>query len=213
MFDQETGFVLKRFLPSTHKISLLTSSMGKINLVVKKTGALQRAWPGMLIAYQPKTLYESTFFSESIEIMEIPPTTTADDNFIIHHLLELCYYFVPLANPCSEIFDHLCSCFAFFTHKQLFEKNFDTLKRIFILRFLYLAGVFPLHNSTESMQLFTRLTACSLDIKDQQKVESISMLIETVNKLGLRTVDKLIFDCIKTHPSFKLLKTVPFLYE
>lgn len=213
MLEKEVGFVLKRFLPSTHKISLLTQEHGKLNIIVKRTDALQRVWPGMLIGCQPKPLFEATYTSDSIEIIDIPPTLTSDDTFLVHHLLDLCYYFVPLASPCPEIFDHLNFCFNILLQKHLFEKNFDAIKRVLVLRFLYLAEVLPMQSGCETTMIFARLTPYSLDIEDQQKVESISLLINEINKIGLRTVDKLIFDCIKTHPSFKLLKTVPFLYE
>jgi len=212
MHEKEVGFVLKRFLPSTHKISLLTQSMGKVNVIVKKPNILQRIWPGMVVSCQLELLFEATYTCEDIEIIEIPPVLTAHDTYLIHHLLELCYYFIPLANPCSEVFDHLFFSFSIFLNKQLFIHNFDIIKRILILRLLHFSGTFS-SELCGNTTLFDRISPHSLDIKDEQKVESVSLLIEEVHKIGVKTVDRLIFNCIKTHPSFKLLKTVPFLYE
>src|SRR3989304_9119017 len=99
MPDKEFGLILKRYLPSSHKISVLTPNMGKIHLIIKKASICQRIWPGMVITFVPQIIVRESYVCEDAEIISSPQSETKEDMYWIHHLLELCYYFIPYESP------------------------------------------------------------------------------------------------------------------
>ncbi len=100
MHNKEFGFILKRFLPYKKKLSVLCCQKGKINLITQPTEKCHQLWPGMLICFTPTFNNKKICIAHDIEIIMSPEQENFSNLYWVHHLLEICYYFVPLENPC-----------------------------------------------------------------------------------------------------------------
>jgi hypothetical protein len=203
MNDYVTGIVLKRFLPAQQKISVLTQSWGKINLIVKKTDMCQRIWPGMTLSFPLLSRIESSYIIETATIEAMPHVEATPDVWLLYHLLELSYYFLPLEDYCPEAFLIVQECNAYLKHQQKFQYQFVQLKSIFIARFLLTLGSFDYPYFIQKIDW----SSFSIDFDDQQKVDSLKIHLAQLPQSFVEELDAWIFCCLKSHPMFKLLKT------
>ena len=113
MIQSQAGFVLKRFQPNKSKITILSMHEGKFDLSFRKFNDCFKLWPGMLVSFNVEITHK-TLFGSNIQILASPNLSENHSIFFMHHILELCYFFVPSNKPCPEIFNFLKHFFLFF---------------------------------------------------------------------------------------------------
>lgn len=184
------GIVLKTFFSSAYKISLLDLDHGKITAVP----STNQICAGALVRYM-LAKRGNNYQISSIEYIALPLALDRNDLFFYHHVLELCYYFVPLdGGPCN----------LFYVVRQLALLDGEHLSyryKIFFLVRLFL--IFGIHSEIPHGQwpLLKQIFASDVD----------SIIIET---LDLKTVDEMrgwLHSCLIHHPLLKQFKTLQFL--
>ncbi|QQR48639.1 hypothetical protein IPF37_03680 [bacterium] len=203
------GFVIKKFLPSQSKISLLTASLGKISIFIKNQKTCETLWPGMLISLTA-THTEHNYRADTVTIIAMPSITSNEDITWVHHLLELCYYIIPLQNPAENNFGHVAQYLTILDYKEHFENSLSILQMLCILHLLHTTGNTDeklLHN-TPLLQTINSLPA----LLAHESRQSLKKNLALFDSHDLGNITTSIKNYLRQHPCFNLFKTVKFMY-
>jgi len=206
--NKELGFILKRFLPAKQKLSILTQNFGKAEIITNPPDKSFILWPGMLISFHASQSIKNMYIANNVEILLSPTENNSCYLHWIHQTLEICYYFLPLQDPCEEVFNHLYHCIALPKNECLFNNQISVIKKIYLLKLLLLMGFYPDKNLISLLSIYEQLTCTSIDIDNKQKVESIKIALQRVSSLQIKKIDNWVLSCINSHPCFKNFKTV-----
>lgn len=190
--EKNTGIVLKTYLPAKSKISLLDHTLGKI------VGVLTRAdiSSGACVSYFVNK-NSSVYFIQDIEIIDMPMALAHNDIFFLHHVLELCYYFVPSGSRAPQLFNLLI---ALYTCEQIL-RNIQ-MKKVFLFQLFTIVGMYP-DDVQFRTPYFHQLASASIDTLVGQPLD---LVIE-------QQLDAWLLQCIAMHPCAQNFKTVSFLYD
>lgn len=195
--DLYTGIVLK-VSAHNHTIALLDSKLGHINAVMFR---LPHMSSGALIEYALQKRNNS-YFIVSAEIVEAPLLVGASDLYFLHHVLELCYYSVPLGSIDTPIFDAII-----FLYKHYSAAWTMTEKLVFIFRLCIQTGFYSEHvflRKPDIMHLYTM----PID-----KVFSGTIHLEYMQAGCVQEMHDWIRSCLIEHPYGDQFKTVDFFYK
>ncbi len=184
------GIVLKTFFPHKQKVIVLDKQRGKI-VCIPDRNDIQ---PGSLISYQLSNQQRLPFV-RNINLIELPLLLAREDILFVHHVLEVCYYFIRSDDPSPEIFDLLLKLY----HSEIMLCD-KVNKKIFLFTLFWKLGIYPESKKFDSIY-FRNLAMKFIDRLD---FEYIDLEVE-------RLVDAWLFECLAMHPCFNYFKTVHFL--
>jgi hypothetical protein len=120
-----------------------------------------------------------------------------NDLMFMHHVLELCYYFVPLNSTCDQLFEMLSLL-------PLWEDSpwSASLKKIFIAKLLMIFALYP-QTAFVTTGFFRRLLYC----------DPRTMLTLDIDDNDMTYMDQWIRQTISEHPLVPQFKTAIFLTE
>lgn len=209
---KEYGIVL-RLYPS-HKFSVITNALGKIVLMAPRQNNVLRIRPSSLIEFTYKTSYQNVHVVKDIAILFTPLPQCATDLFWLHHLMELCYYFIPLHEASDEVFTMLKNCIALLTSYHLFELNgWEAIKRLCISSILLSIGFFPPDSLKKPILIMKKTLLLFIDFSNSSSLEFLQNELSSLRKITISNIDKWILECLKTHPQLYLFKTINFIYK
>lgn len=192
MHKKHTGIVVKRYFPLKQKIVLLDDTLGKITCVPPH----DRISLGTLLSYELQERSPMSFIYD-VELIAMPLDGLDLDILFVHHVLEVCYYFIPDQSPASEIFEIMMLLFT----KQPCIRH-PLFKKIFLFKLFALLGIYP-DNTVRVDALVHRLLA-----------EPLEMLMRSDVTYELeQRLTKWLRDCMIMHPCIEYFKTVHFLDE
>jgi len=222
VIPQEIGIVLKTFIPLKNKISVLTKSAGKMTLAINP-GRLKSVFsPGTVVTFRAKRNSASVVFPANLEVLVVPIDAIERQLYWFHHILEICYYFVPLGAACPDLFRLVQYCFELERSSALFEPYFDIVKKACLVKFFLLLGFYPESPPTggfnpqrEFCSVFDALVLASLDSANVQNVRSLRKLLSDIGdkaKKGswAKDVDRWLLMCLQEHPHAAYFKTTSF---
>lgn len=240
MIQSQAGFILKRFQPNKLKTSVLSMHDGKIDLSFKKFNDCFKLWPGMLISFNTEQMHKTLFglntqilacpnlsqsLSSSLHENVSPSVPATQSIFVMHHILELCYFFTPNNKPCPEIFNFLKQFFLFFENEK-FEQNhlklthanlahiklaqINLAQKIFVTKLFSLFGFFSHEPISTYLAAYETLTTTFIDFSIEQKVEFWETHLSCYQEKNL---DEWILESLKIHPHSYLFKTTVFIYK
>lgn len=189
--EKNKGIVLKTYVPQKCKLAVLDQELGKIMAVPNR----QTIGNGAFINYyvQPR---QNMHFIYDIELIDLPMALAKEDLLFVHHILELCYYFMPL-NSCSHsIFNQLI-----FLYTSPVVLSSMLLKKVFLFQLFTKLGLYPEGPQFQTPQ-FHFLATASIDTIPLQKID---LIIE-------QELDTWLLNCISLHPCAKNFKTIQFLH-
>lgn len=189
---ENTGIVLKDYSPIKKRITILDNTLGKIEAIYKNKKFIPKISSGTIISYNAKT--SNYFFKlEDINIIYIPINFGQKDLFFLHHLIELCYFFLPELDSSQEVFQFLV-----FIYKNInsFKTSLD--KKKILCKFFKIIGVYP-ENETQFPKDFLNLISQSINSKVTEK--------DDLHKY----INKWLLECIYSHSASKKFKTLNFL--
>ncbi len=186
------GIILKKHFPHRLRISVLDEHAGHISLIPHRWQGAGYACIGAMIGYELPE--EPDRFVRHIELLSMPTYETAFTQLFLHHVLELCYFFLPVGSGQSEIFSLGSYLLG---HFEDFATDYERQK-IFVAKLLFSIGLYPVEVAQLSVS------------------SSLTQPCDTLIKRGLtrRQASELvifIYQCIKSHPYGRLLKTINFL--
>ncbi len=186
------AIVLKTYLPAKHKLCLLDDQLGKIMAVPNRDDIGY----GAFILYQARE-QNGFYFMYAIEIIDLPLMLGKDDILFVHHVLELCYFFVPL----HEQIPGLCHLLIKLYNCEKIVNNIQA-KKIFLFQFFAALGLYP-EGARFQTPYFHQLAAASID---NIALYPIDLMIE-------QELDNWLLSCIALHPCTHNFKTVHFLQQ
>jgi len=129
-----------------------------------------------------------------IDVLELPVIQNLDDLIFFHHVLELSYYFIPLAKMANDIFDLL-----FFLYTPPEKFNCNGSKKLFLCKLFAHLGFYPEDNQIPIF-IFRLI-----------RFEYIDALINKSIDLSLeRKLDQWLDYCIAIHPCANCFRTLSF---
>lgn len=185
-----TGIVLKHFAPYRHKVSLLDRSLGHI------TGILthERLSVGTVLSY---TIQASRghYFIKNVELIDMPLRLASQDMLFLHHILELCHYFIPEGAHAERVYDLIIFIFnqTVITNKQ---------KKLFLCLLYVLLGLYAHDEFFYNSYMYELEQQPLHDMIDKD----IDINIE-------KNISRWLYQCISMHIDVQKLKTVHFLDE
>ena len=208
MQDKIIAFVVKNHFPLQNKITLISRHHGKITGYLNNNAHVKNISHGSIIACSITELKNNYLLIESPDtVIAFMPESQAAINWL-HHLLELCRYFIAEKSPNDQIFSWVVNFVALLHAAQLKNRpSFSTIQKIYILYFFELAG----------------LTHRPLNEKHYTLIEKINMLITandftalnllTYKESDSQTLTHSIVKTLQEHPCFIHFKTIPFVYS
>jgi hypothetical protein len=189
---QSIGIVLKSSHTNTQAIVILDQQRGKIsgNVSGRTTLALGN---GTVMTYD-LICRRSWYTLEGVNLEYVPFESARDDIFFLHHVLELCYYFLPEECAVDEVFQMLL----YLMHVAPYEKVVSR-KYLVVARLLHLFGLYPEHDG---------LCAYLQKIGDMP-LELFFDISCTENMQKI--VYQWVWSCIMAHPDKKKFKTIELL--
>ena len=212
MQEKECGIVLKRFTTSQHKFYLLAGSLGKIALVVFNQGVMRRIQVGTLIEFDFPKKQGNVHTAQQLAISLLPITQKPDDLLWLHHMLELCYYFIPLHQPSTECFIILKNSLTLLAHSDQFL-DWETVKKLCLGALLLCLGFFPPDHLQRPIIMTKNALFLSVDFQDAQKVEFLSKHLKKFCTVAHEELDMWLLQCIQSHPRVNMFKTIHFMYQ
>lgn len=193
--QQHFGFVLRTYFPKKHKISLFDERLGRIEGFIFRATILQMISSGTLISYEarPKGNLHSI---EAVNIQEVPLNAAKYDIYFLHHVLELCYYFLPLHYAMPSIF-HLIN----FVTQSSEQFHSSLQKKLFLLRFFSHLGIHPDEDTAPSGSLHNLLS------------QPIDSMLKMKVAIAESKLDQWLLACMESHPQKAQFKTVISGYD
>ena len=188
------GIILKKYMPKKNKIVVFDQIYGKIIAVSYDEKLLTHCACGTVIQY---VAYEMNqiFLCRQIELLSMPIQLNYEDIFFLHHLLELCYYFLPIGHAMEELFSLLIFVLSF-PHRITTRIH----KKMIIWRILVQHGLYP-ELDINSYKVFKNLMQITIS----------TMLEKTISHTFENVLDEWVFESIHSHPSVQQFKTISYV--
>ena len=188
--EKNKAIVLKTYLPQKYKLCVFDNDLGKVMTVPNR----EDIGYGALICYHARA-QQSLYFMHGIEIIDSPLMLGREDILFVHHVLELCYFFVPLSSPMPRLFELLLELYS---SKTILHTIIA--KKVFLFQFFAGLGLYP-EGARFQTPYFHQLAIASID---NIALYPIDLVIE-------QELDDWLLNCIALHPCTHNFKTVHFL--
>lgn len=208
MEERVVAFVIKKINFATSKAVVLTMNNGKRDLFFKTMSMGVKVCCGMLISFS-KIERNGQWICQDFEILACHSDLNCDGIYFLHHILEICYYFVPYDKPCAEIFSLLRN-WLMFSHRYGGVENFYLFNKIFVLKLLSLFGFYQCDKIIKSLDLYDKLTISFIDFTSSWNLEFLKNQLSDIRESDL---DEWIIQGLQEHPNFRLFKTLTFIYR
>jgi hypothetical protein len=187
----DKGIVLRTYQPYKNQVCLIDKVYGRIDAIIFK-GSLMA---GSMIEYRLEERRHGPMILNDIVLHEAPLLLARHDILFLHHLLELCYHFIPIASGTVGVFD--------------------------LLQVLYSADIQQWHNESKKLFLF-RVLMCIGMYSTQIDMEKalITLLVNVplgtaymaeLAKNHADLINKWLHACVREHPYVQKFKTIHFL--
>lgn len=213
MQEKEYGIILRRFATSQHKVSTLTNGLGKIALVVFSQQALYRIQLGSLVEFIAPQQNNNVYTTPQLVVVTTPIAHNTQDLAWLHHMLELCYYFIPLNQPAEECFIALNNSLALLQCANLFVlAQWNMLKKLCLGVLLLFLGFFPPRYLEQPIVTTKDVLLSCIGLSDEPKIERIQQFLQTFTTISCSDLDAWLLESIQSHPRAHTFKTVPLIY-
>lgn len=189
--EKNKGIILKSYQPYTCKVVILDADFGKITAVPHRENMSNGLCVSYYLQEQP-----NIYFMRDIEIIDMPMALGKEDILFVHHILELCYYFIPMGGCAPGIFPLLVKMY---DSPHIFQSTL--LKKIFLFQCFTVLGLYPEGRRFQD-PLFLYLSTASIDNLADQSVDLVNE----------RELDTWLLHCISVHPCIEHFKTINFLH-
>ena len=191
MNRESSGIILLSANGVRKKTSILDRSLGRIEAIMSREISA-----GTIISYRLSPFTSGYFLSE-VKIEYVPLFLAAHDLLFLHHMLELCYYFIPVGSCIAGLFDVI-----HWIYKLGNEVHNPLLKKYSIAKLLTTLGLWP-----EQHNVNTRMICQLINIP----IDRITL--QDVNLANERELNQWLRFCILQHPSGRKLQTIAFLSQ
>jgi hypothetical protein len=185
------AIVLKR-LSSAYKVALLDQEKGRVDGIVSKAPCV-----GALLEYRIEKERNSSLFINYYSIIDLPFAVAREDILFWHHILELCFYFVPPGYYVSSLFELLQFLYTVDSSRPWNVQS----KKLYLFKLLAAIGLYD-----ELPQL---VPASRVDKLLALAPHQITQVI--LDEKSEQVVNKWLRTCVVEHPKIQEFHTVHFL--
>lgn len=186
-----SGFVLKNTPATPHKASLIDQHYGRIDAISFK----EIPSAGSLIHYRLEVCPIGLARLHDAKLSHMPLELARHDILFLHHLLELCYYFIPLATYAEGLFDLLQ--FLYSVDIQVWN---DAIKKVFLFRILSAIGMYSTQLQVDK-QILNALMHTPFE----------TPLLRELAAAHKTSIEQWLMSCVREHPYIQKFKTLHFL--
>ncbi len=148
--------------------------------------------PGSCISYAVDKQIRGIDVASTAELIALPFYLARSDILFVHHVIEICFQFIPVGSRVDHIFE-LLTCL----YKVADDKPWSTkTKKIFVLQLLAMIGYYPEYELQKMAHLI-----------NQPFFSEYAIITDTDE----REIDAWITRCISSHPRVEQFKTLQFL--
>jgi len=213
MENRESGIVLRPFTPSAHKFCVLTQRYGKITLVVLNAQSARCLRQGAIISFLISEKNDSFYTTDRAEIIFIPLPQENHDLYWLHHLLEVCYFFLPMHEPIEEYFIVVSNGIYWMHNHNFTWAQWQVIKKVNIVVLMSLLGFAPPLHLQPSARIIHKTLLWFIDFQKGQKVEFLSQHHDVFAAVSVDHLDVWLLECLQSHPRATVFKTLPFVYN
>ena len=141
---KETGIILKTFFEKKRKMIVLDRRVGKIECVPPSDGYCI----GSVLEYS-SVAKGSLYLLHEVQIIEVPLVAARIDINFMHHMLEICYFFMPFHQVIDEVYE--CIVHAY-THLPATDN--ELIKLAYLFKVVCLLGLHPEESVAQRRDLY-----------------------------------------------------------
>lgn len=190
--EKHYGIVLKNYFPQKYSLDLLDNKSGRI---IGISRAIEHISIGSLVMYTIDKKKQNPLFLYQIELQEAPFALAREDILFLHHILEICYYFIPIGSDATVIYNQLQLLYA----PAHWMKSI-LLKKVFLVKLFAFLGIYPEEKKIRKPFFHAIIINSFLNLLEQDFSENE----EEINVWLHR--------CIVSHPQIDKFKT-NYLFE
>lgn len=190
--EKHYGIVLKNSFPQKYSLDLLDNKSGRIIGISK---AIEYISVGSLIMYTIDKKKQNPLFLYQIELQEVPFPLAREDIFFLHHVLEICYYFIPIGSDAIVIYNQLQLLYA----SGDWIKNV-LLKKIFLVKLFAFLGIYPEEKKIKKPFFHHIIMSSFVSLLEQNFSEHEEEINEWLH------------ECLASHPHIDKFKTT-YLFD
>lgn len=182
------AIVLKNYFPKKCALALLDGVSGKVTGISNKVEYIAN---GCMIEYQVDVKKQTPLYMQQIELIHMPLHMAHEDILFLHHVLELCYYFIPNGSQATSVYNLMLMIY---TGDSWMKSTM--LKKIYLCKMFALLGVYPEEEVTRTpsyIRLATKPFMAMLDHEFMPEDED--------------DIDSWLRMCISSHPIAGRFKT------
>lgn len=186
------GIVLKKYTQNTmKKIRLLDNKLGSLDVYLDILEPME----GVLIKYELQKK-RMLMIMVGHEIIALPKPLIAGHIVFIHHVLEICYFFMPIHTNCPNVF--------FLLQHLYLSSCCDNIKNqlIFLFKLIIAIGIYksaPILNDPSIININNTNIPTAFNIE--------------LNVTQLQDIKNWLYLCLKNHPYVDCFKTMTFFSE
>lgn len=187
----KAGIVLKR-LNSPYKIALLDQERGRVDGIVTKAPCV-----GSLLHYSIERERGNYIYLSQCTITNLPFMLARQDILFWHHVLELCFYFIPIGYRIDSLFELLE-----FLYTVDITIRWDVRsKKLYLFKLLAAIGLYDVLPQLVPESRVNQLLALPLN----------HIMHEQLDEKSEKVVNEWLRTCIAEHPQMGDFNTVHFL--
>lgn len=194
--DVHEGIVLRTYIPKKQKLAILDKKLGRIECVPQNQKSAYRLSHGAYVSYALRA-WHAQYLLHDPNILDLPFYWAYENFLFFHHVLELCYYFLPIDGQSADIFELI---YILYDRPKLLQTTLS--RKIFLCRFFWKLGIYPYNAESFDSCLFSLISGpldSNLSIADE--------------KIAHQHIQKWLLACVNTHPYAHRLKTIDFLIK
>jgi hypothetical protein len=186
---------------------VLRASGSSLSILSPQEGRVEKRWfkpfhrgplhRGSLISYiSEKKQGQRVEIIEHLDLEQCATQLAFQDIYLLHYILEVCHYFIPIGSEADQPFYFLVELFQRF-------RAFPTVlqKKIVLCKLLALLGVCPDEAAVQT-------------IANRLRTMPIDKLLEAPLELSSEElISRWLFWCMEMHPKGKFFKAMPLLLE
>jgi len=184
--------IVVRQLDTPHKVALLDRVAGRVDGII--ASPLVRV--GSLIEYTVERNRGTLRYIRNYSVVDVPMSIAREDILFWHHVLELCYYFVPPGSFTQQLFELLE-----FLYTVDSGICFGTrAKKLYLFKLFVRIGV------------YTKLPRLPIEqIQHLQRVPLEVIADEVIDEQCEKMLDEWLRLCVYEHPAIRKFHTTHFL--
>jgi hypothetical protein len=209
VIDQELVIVLRFYKDDSYAV-VLTEHKGKIKVRCPRQSKPLSLSAGTML-YGSVSAHSRSMVITPSHMVWVAYTHHVTAFYIIHHLVELLYYFLPLDKPSASFFYFSYQTFLLCAHAVVTKAHALVIGCLAVAKFFVLLGFHPPYDLMQYIRMYDMILSTYVDLPYEEKVLFVANICDTIPSASLQMLQEWIDGCMYDHPCRKLFKTKQFL--